>query len=71
MELKELNPLCKHMKKLQGIFVLNSIKKKFFPVCVVKSIAVSVFNLWDFEVKKNRKTNPVRETHSLTGFGCE
>ena len=37
----------------------------------LKSIAFPVSILWDFEVKKNMKTSPVRETHSLTGFDHE
>ena len=39
----------------------------------VKYIAISfpVSILWDFEVKKNTKTRPMRETHNLTGFDRE
>ena len=44
MELKELNWLCKHMKKseaanlvFQWIFVMDLIKHKFFHVSIVKS----------------------------------
>ena len=41
MELKEINWLCKHMSEpanlgFQWIFVLNSVKHKFFPVSIIK-----------------------------------
>ena len=69
-ELKELNWLCKHMKSseaanlvFQWIFVLNSVKPKFFHVSIVEQFSIIglhcfwklVFTIYHWKLRKDQR----------------